>query len=555
MALAGKCNNLRPTSFVHVNELTTVSAQWALRQFIDASGTNIGTSSTNTVGLENAITGLITDLVRSVGTGPEDSGIPAQLLPSSSQCEAFPSGLNCDGLERLNALANILAACVQSSGPRSSECTSLFERSDSAKPATTLTAAHLIVANPKRNVATIWTLQQALLVPPYQPTLTSAPEGWELAIEFIPAAARFSLPVWVAVDARGNIWVVNGFSPSISELPAGNYNDGATNFAPPNAGLFVPFALALDTAGDVFVANAAGASVSELPAGNFGPGAVNFVPGAAAFSFPAAIAVDKLDNLWIANLGNKAAIPCGGVLGPPPPCGSISELLAGNYATDAANFAPVAAGFNALFTIAVDRAGNIWTTNNSGNSVSELSADNFDLAFNFAPPSAKLNFPVAIVLDNSNNAWIANQFGGSGCALSAINSPCGSVSELLAEDYRQLGANFSPSRAGIVQPNSVALDSDGNVWVSNFAGGATCNQRTAPCGSVSELPAHNYELGGRNFAPLGAGFNHPTLLAIDGSGNVWVSHFDGVSELVGLAAPTLTPIQACLKRGGNVCRP
>jgi hypothetical protein len=101
--------------------------------------------------------------------------------------------------------------------------------------------------------------------------------------------------------------------------------------------------------------------------------------------------------------------------------------------------------------------------------------------------------------------------------------------------------NFALSAAAIVEPNSVAVYSDGNVWVSNFRGGRGCDQ-LPPCGSVSELRDANPSNGAVNFAPVGSGFVHPTLLALDGSGNVWLAQFEGVSELIGLAALVLTPI-------------
>jgi len=41
------------------------------------------------------------------------------------------------------------------------------------------------------------------------------------------------------------------------------------------------------------------------------------------------------------------------------------------------------------------------------------------------------------------------------------------------------------------------------------------------------------------------------------AGNIFVANWGGstVSELIGLAAPVLTPVQACLKKGKNVCLP
>ena len=546
MALTGKCQSLASSPFVTVNELTTVATEWALAQFIDATGKRIGTSPGNASGLANAVAGAMADLVTSLGTGSGDSGVPAQFLPPGSQCSLIPSPVNCDGLERLNSLANILAACVFSSGPSSPACSTLFLEAATPPTGTTLQAAHQTVTHPKRNVKAIWEIQTMLGSLPYQPSLSSAPGGWELALLFAPASAAFNAPVWVALDGPGNVWIVNGFASSISELPAGNYNDGATSFAPPGAAFFVPFAVALDTAGNVFVANAAGNSVSELPAGNFNEGATHFDPSNAGFADPAALALDKSNNIWVANLRGGT-----GCSDSPPAvrCGSVSELRAADYNTDGVNFASSAAKFDSLLTIALDSTGNVWTSNEFGNSVTELTASNRQ-ATNSAPASAGFDSPIALALDASNNVWVVNSAGGSGCDRSF---PCGSVS-MLPSDNPNAAVNFAPAAARIVEPNSVAVDSSGNVWVSNFRGGNGCDE-APPCGSVSELPAGNPNNGAVSYAPPGAGFVHPTLLALDASGNVWVSQFGGVSELIGLASPVLTPIQACLKTGKSVCRP
>jgi hypothetical protein len=542
MALTGKCQSLMSSSFVTVNELTTVAAQWTLAQFVDVGGTNIGTSPGNAGGLGNAVAGGLADLVISVGTGAGDSGIPAPFLPAGSQCSLTSAPSNCDGLERLNSLANILSACVLSSGPSSSACNTLFKSTGTPYSGTTLEAAHQTVTHPKRNVKVIWGIQSTLASLPYLPSLASPPDGWELALLFTPASAAFNTPVWVALDGPGNVWIVNGFANIVSELPAGNYNDGATNFTPPGAAFSVPFAVALDTAGNVFVANAANNSVSELPVENFNNGAMNFAPSNAAFNGPAALALDKANNIWVANLFGGS-----GCNASPPavPCGSVSELRAANYSTDGVNFASSAAKFDRLLTIAVDSAGNVWTANDFSNSITELTAPHRQ-AVNFAPASAGFDGPLALALDASNNVWVANSPN-----VCARGRRCGSLSELPASN-RAAALNFAPAAAAIDQPNSVAVDSNGNLWVSN-AGASVCV--TPPCGSVSELAAANPNKGAVNFAPPGAGFVHPTLLALDASGNVWVSQFTGVSELIGLASPVLTPIQACLKKGKNLCRP
>jgi hypothetical protein len=546
MALTGTCQTLGSTSFIAVNELTTVASQWGLAQFIDATGMQIGTSPGNASGLTNAVAGAMADLVTSVGTDSSDSGVPAKFLPTGSQCMTSSPPTNCDGLRRLNSLANILAACVMTSGPSSAACSSLFKNTSTPSSRTTLEAAHQAVTNPVRNVKAIFAVQQMLASPPYQPSLKSAPDGWELALLFVPTNAKFNSPVWVALDAPGNVWIVNGGlgAGSVSELPAGNYNDGAVNLAPAGAAFNVPFAVALDTAGDVFVANAADNDIVELPAGNFDAGATHFSPLGARLDGPAALALDVSNNLWVANLFGGA----GCQKNPPAvPCGGISELKSRSFTADGFHFVPSAAKFDSLLTIALDSTGNVWTSNEFGNSVSELTAPHH-VGLNFAPASAAFNRPIALALDASSNVWVVNSQGGKGCDGAP---PCGSLTELPAGNPNG-AVNFAPAAAAFLQPNSVAVDSNGNLWVSN-AGPSVCE--AAICGSVSELSASSPNNGALNFAPPGSGFQQPTLLAIDTSGNVWVSQLGGLTELVGIAGPVSTPIQACLKAGKNVCRP
>ncbi len=117
----------------------------------------------------------------------------------------------------------------------------------------------------------------------------------------------------------------------------------------------------------------------------------------------------------------------------------------------------------------------------------------------------------------------------------------GSVSELTIASGYGTGLNFSPVPAAFGFPESIALDGSGNVFVSN-SGGAGGK------GSLGELtagstPPYSTAL---NFAPSGAAFSGPYSVALDGSGNAFVANAgnDSVSEIMGLAEPVVTPLQS-----------
>ena len=96
----------------------------------------------------------------------------------------------------------------------------------------------------------------------------------------------------------------------------------------------------------------------------------------------------------------------------------------------------------------------------------------------------------------------------------------------------------------------MAIDSSGHVWVTN----AIDNNVTAL--------NNDGTLFGKFAAP--GNFIGAVAVAIDSSGNLWVTSQRGgpdgigaVTELVGVAAPVLTPMVACLTKAtpATVCLP
>ncbi len=541
MTALGPCNNLSPSTNVTVNELTTAATQWALAQFIDPSGNDIGAPSTNATGLQNAYAGFANLADISPGN-LSVSGNPSSFLPSAPACGAVPPS-GCDALERLNTLANILAGCVESGGSMSSACTALmcnatpgliYTTSCSGFPtiSDTLGAARLIVTNPANNVSALYGLAAAST--PFIPALGAAPDGWEMGLNFAPAGASFSASVSLALDESGNVFVANSNAPdgggSVSELTAASSYGTGLNFAPMAAVFNAPSSIALDKSGDVFVGNIGAVdggigtgSVSELTAASHYVTGLNFAPTAAAFNSPPSIALDGSGDVFAAN----SNLPSSG--------GSVSELTAGSSYTTGLNFSAAGASFDEPFSVALDKSGNVFVTNENGNSVSELTAaSSYATGLNLTASGASFDAPRSIAPDKSGNLFVGN-FAGS-------------VSELTAGSSYGTGFNFAPAGAALLGVGSIAVDGSGNVFVANGLGN-----------SVSELTAGAYGTG-FNFAPTCAAFDDPESIAVDASGNIFVANFgNGVSEIMGLAKPVITPVQSCLafwaKHSGQACVP
>ena len=100
-----------------------------------------------------------------------------------------------------------------------------------------------------------------------------------------------------------------------------------------------------------------------------------------------------------------------------------------------------------------------------------------------------------------------------------------------------LALNFTGG--GLYSPQGIAIDASGNVWVTDFYSSAGVNSGN---GSVSELNVSGNPASGSPFT--GGGLGNPSSIAIDASGNVWVANYTGhsVTEFVGAAAPVKAPL-------------
>ena len=506
MGLVGISSAVPPS--IVINELTTVAAEWTLAQFTDATGQIIGAPTSNAVGFGNAIAQSQANLADIT------TGMPAIFWSTDGVTEASCTGgtppVNCDGLERMDTIANILASCVQSSSSSSAECTTLFANTAGT---TTLQAAHVMATNPVANVTPLFMLQSES--PPFTPNLGAAPDGWEIALSFNPGGV-LDEPVFLAIDAAGNIWTPNAGGDNVTELtPIGTQ---AGTFAPTAADFDAPDGIAIDATGNVWITNIDGNSVSELLLGcsTSSCTGLNFAPDGANFDVPFQIAIDTRANVWITNRTGD----------------TVTELNSSGGLVG--NFSPDGSDFNFIQGVSIDTTGNVWIANTGNSSVVELNSSG-GLVGNFSPSGASFDEPAHMAFDATGNLWATNIEGDT---LSELLAGCSNAS--------CTGLNFDPAGANFDAPAYVAMDAAGNAWVANEDGN-----------SVTELNSSGALAG--NFAPPGADYDVPDGLAIDASGNVWTSSIDSavVSEIIGTARPVLTPLVACLKKvpASAVCLP
>jgi len=185
MIAIGACGSLTSSTNLELNEITTVAAIAALHSYMSAYNA-VGSSSSDASALSSAFN------TASEYANPSTGSAPGPNLPSGDSASTSD----------LIALANVVAACVNSAGGTyndSSSCGNLFyyaKPPSGAAPADTAAALMDIANNPSNNVTQIFNLQPAQAA--FGGASTTAPANWSLPI------TNNSVTTTVAISANPN---------------------------------------------------------------------------------------------------------------------------------------------------------------------------------------------------------------------------------------------------------------------------------------------------------------------------------------------------------------
>jgi hypothetical protein len=290
IAALGACGNLTSSTFISINEVTTVGAVWALSPFMSGVA-NMGTSPLNTTGLATAF-GSANQLVNFTTGSAPGPGLPANsVLPVSE----------------INTIADILASCINSAGGVAGDqtaCGRLFTAATppgGTPPADTVGAAIAMAQNPGNNVTALFNA----MTPsgPFQPTLSAAPTDWTIAVQY--TNLNLNNPQALALDQIGNVWIASCGSANCATSGAGSVTqlngNGISQGTTSSGAINVPLGIAIDLTGNAWIANYGGNSVTELNA-SLTPVAPPFTGG--GLNGPNSLAIDNLGNVWLTNLGS-----------------------------------------------------------------------------------------------------------------------------------------------------------------------------------------------------------------------------------------------------------
>jgi len=363
--------------------------------------------------------------------------------------------------------------------------------------------------------------------------------------------AQLNAPYGVAVDSASNVYVADSINNRIRIIsPAGIINTFAGNGqigfpgsfgdggAAANANLQLPLGVAVDSKGSVYIADTGNNTIRKVSNGIIstiaGDGYASYLGDtqlaiAAEFNHPADVAVDSSGNVYIADTSNALVrmitVSTGIVT---TYAGSSTSI---GYAGD--DGAATSAGLIEPYALAIDSSTNVYVAERQDGRIRVVAkstgniytaAGNGTLGFSgdgSAARSAELNVPTGVAVDSSGEILIAD-FGNNRIR-KTTNNTNGTISTVAGNGgVSYSGDGGQATKAQINAPQGVAVDTAKNFYIADTANNVV--RKVTAAGVISTLAGNGTAgFGGDNSAAASAQLNGPQGVAVDPSGNVYIA--------------------------------
>jgi uncharacterized protein (TIGR03437 family) len=343
-------------------------------------------------------------------------------------------------------------------------------------------------------------------------------------------------PGGVAVDSAGNLYIADQFNLRVRKVSneiittvAGGGSSLADNVPATSAQLNYPMGVAVDSADNLYIAvasdNFVPGLIREVSNGMIttvaggGSSAGDNVPATSAqLGYLLGVAVDSAGNLYIADTSNNR----------------IRKVSNGVIATVAGSRAPFFGGDNGPATsaqlwypqgVAVDSAGNVYIADTLNNRIRKVSngvittvAGGGACCFsgdNGSATSAQLSNPQGVAVDSAGNVYIADSenYRVRKVSNGVIATVAGNGTRNPIPGFS--GSNGPAAGAQLYWPSAVAVDSAGNLYITDSGSGI---------GGLSS--GLIYEVSNAVIAPVAGSWgtlNSPTGIAVDSAGNLYIA--------------------------------
>lgn len=441
-----------------------------------------------------------------------------------------------------------------------------------------------LIAPPSKTTATpVFNVPAGTYVDPQTVTITDVTPGAAIYVTLDGSApTTTSLGYHGPINVTGSvsiraIAVAPGYLPSeavtapyvittpptaVISTVAGNgtYGGSGAGGAATSAELSYPEGVAVDSAGNLYIADiynevvwkvTAGTGTIDIAAGQIGAVGFYYDSGdgglatSAKLYYPSRVAVDSADNLYISDSGNRE------IRKVDAKTGIISAFAGGPANQNRGDGGPATSAV--LYDpqgMAFDTAGNLYIADESDGRVRMVSgstgiistvaggATNGSILDGVSATSAALSRPYDVAVDGQNNLYIADS--GSG-RVRIVDAKTGIISTVAGNGSSGQSGDGSLATDAEVNPYGIALDSSGNLYISNWPN--TVRKVPAGGGKIVTIAGSSYgRFGGDGGSATTAELSGPMGLAFDKAGSLYIAdQYNYRVRKVTFPGPAATP--------------
>jgi hypothetical protein len=314
----------------------------------------------------------------------------------------------------------------------------------------------------------------------------------------------------------------------------------------PDTELGEPQGVAVDSSGNVYIADSstnrirkvtASTGLISTVAGN-GTGGYNedgIAATSAELSDPEGVALDSQGNIYIADKNNnrirKVTVSTG-----------IITTVAGNgtYGFQGDGSAATGAEMRYPMGIAVDTSGNIYFGDTNNYRIRKVTASNGIISTiagtgtegssgnGVAATSAEINSPYGLTADASGNIYIADTNNNR---VRKVTASTGIITTVAGNGtYGYNGDGIASASAELGQPEGVAVDSSGNIYIAD-SGNERIREVSASTGLISTFAGNGYVntstghggYSGDDGSATSAELSIPSGVAVDAAGDIFIA--------------------------------